>query len=486
MFFHMQTAFVGKHHMGSSNWAMTPHGRDFDSEQGFYSGSEDHFTHSVNNALDYHVNSVSAFNFSGAYSAEIHGAAMVASIEAHAAANAARIAARDAPKPFFGWFAFQNSHAPQQAPQSYINRYNGNVTTSRREGFAGMMIAMDDAVGNVTRALEAANLTDNLVIVWTSDNGAPVGPTFTSIGGCNVPFRGSKHTLWEGGVKGSAFLFGTTPALLPAAGGSSSTLMHAVDWFPTVMRLTGQPALPNETQPLDGVDQLDAILGHASSPPRTEILHNYDPLATPGNTGCCGYAGLRRVDADGDWKLLVDPGSPDDVYPPSWTPSGGDLDAEGAVGATMRVSETEWARLDRLHTAMHGGYDGDMSDAEAARVRDAVRQEAATWAEWGRQFASLSQEQRVERGMVTSSGGVVRAGPAGNRTVLLFQPMTDITESNDLASQYPSKVGELLERLQTYIDAALPDGHKGSDPASSPSKQGCPQPCWQPWVGTQP
>ena len=46
-----------------------------------------------------------------------------------------------------------------------------------------MMIALDDAIGNVTDAIEANGLADNLVLVWTSDNGAPAGPTFTAIGG---------------------------------------------------------------------------------------------------------------------------------------------------------------------------------------------------------------------------------------------------------------------------------------------------------------
>jgi hypothetical protein len=192
------------------------------------------------------------------------------------------------------------------------------------------------------------------------------------------------------------------------------------------------------------------------------------------------------VDADGDWKLLVDPGAPDGIYPPSWVPSASDLSAVGTVGATMSVSETEWARLDQLHTAMHGGYAGSMSDSEVARVRNAVREEAATWAEWGRLFASLTDAERREQGMLLDDGSVVRVSMAANRSVKLFAPMTDITEANDLASTYPAKVGELTARLQTYIDAALPDGHGPTDPRSDPTKQGCPEPCWQPWLGTQP
>lgn len=120
--------------------------------------------------------------------------------------------------------------------------------------------------------------------------------------------RGSKHTLWEGGVRGTAFFHGP----MVKKGGKYTGLMHATDMFPTLIAAAGGNT--NGTLPLDGTNQYSHIMAAEMTSPRTEILFNYDPYAPHGNSddGCCGYAGLRQ----GEWKLLVDPGGPDGWYQP--------------------------------------------------------------------------------------------------------------------------------------------------------------------------
>lgn len=70
--------------------------------------------------------------------------------------------------------AFQSVHAPLQAPDSYIARYGDKISTKSRLTFAAMVTAMDDAVGNVTAALQAAGMWDNTIFVFTTDNGGTV------------------------------------------------------------------------------------------------------------------------------------------------------------------------------------------------------------------------------------------------------------------------------------------------------------------------
>ena len=66
------------------------------------------------------------------------------------------------------------------------------------------------------QALATGGLYDNSILLFLSDNGAPVGgwPSFEGFpmeyGGANFPLRGGKLTLWEGGTR--------TPALVVAPG----------------------------------------------------------------------------------------------------------------------------------------------------------------------------------------------------------------------------------------------------------------------------
>jgi arylsulfatase A-like enzyme len=90
-------------------------------------------------------------------------------------------------------------------------------------------------------------------------------------------------------------------ALLRTRGYSYHGLVHVSDWFPTMYRLAGGD--PSSLDGLDGHDVWAAITTNSSSP-RTELLHNIDPVA-PHPHGCpFGHAALRV----GDLKLLV--GSP--------------------------------------------------------------------------------------------------------------------------------------------------------------------------------
>ena len=141
---------------------------------------------------------------------------------------------------------------------------------------------MDGAVEAVTEALAARGVLDNTYIIFASDNGGC--PT---AGARNAPLRGTKGSLFEGGVRVEAFVY--SPLLPSAAAGTTySHIFHVSDWFPTLLDVAGVTyTVPAGGHRLDGVSHHRALLASGTddadadaAPPRDHLLVNYyyDPV----------------------------------------------------------------------------------------------------------------------------------------------------------------------------------------------------------------
>ncbi|HVJ81339.1 MAG TPA: sulfatase-like hydrolase/transferase, partial [Planctomycetia bacterium] len=103
-------------------------------------------------------------------------------------------------KPFFLYLAFNAVHTPMEADQARLKRF-ASIADARRRTYAAMLSAADDAVGKVLAKVRDAGLEKETLVLFISDNGGPTMQGTTINGSSNAPFRGSKRTTLEGGIR---------------------------------------------------------------------------------------------------------------------------------------------------------------------------------------------------------------------------------------------------------------------------------------------
>ena len=261
-----QTAIAGKWHLGHFERAYLPTARGFEHQYGHYNGAIDYFTHERDGGHDWHRDDRA--NHDSGYATHLL-----------ARESVRRIRERDKKRPLFLYVPFNAVHAPLQVPDTYTAPY-AHLPRQRRQ-YAGMLAAMDEAVGQILDALDAEKLTSNTLIVFASDNGGPSPGRVTN----NGPLRAGKGTLYEGGVRVVACA--SWPGHI-RAGSTVKAPLHIADWYPTLLKLAGAPLA--QPLPLDGRDLWAALTVGAPSP-HDAILLNTTPRG-----------GAVRA---GDWKLVL-------------------------------------------------------------------------------------------------------------------------------------------------------------------------------------
>jgi arylsulfatase A-like enzyme len=142
--------------------------------------------------------------------------------------------------------------------------------------------AVDRNVGRIMASLQRLALTDDTIVIFTSDNGGT--PQFTA------PLRGSKGELYEGGIR-VPLVVGWPGLAKP--GSAVDEPVSSVDLYPTLLELAGM-ARP-EGQVLDGVSLVPAFRG-ATAFKRPRLFWHF-----PCYVGRATPASAVR---DGDFKLI--------------------------------------------------------------------------------------------------------------------------------------------------------------------------------------
>lgn len=264
-----RTAITGKWHLGSFDKAYQPNARGFDHAYGHLYGAIDYNTHIRDGELDWYRNGEKLKE--EGYSTHLLAKEAVKFVNE-----------QSKEKPFFLYVPFNAVHTPLQVPDSYLASLSH--LTGQRRTMAGMLMALDEAVGQVVAAVEAKGLRKETLFIFSSDNGGYSPGKVAD----NGPLRAGKGTLYEGGVRAAAFA--TWDGQIKP-GTRLNTALHMVDWYPTLLKLGGASlAKDKQKLPLDGLDIWPALTKGKPSP-HEEILFNSEPRR-----------GAIRV---GDWKLVM-------------------------------------------------------------------------------------------------------------------------------------------------------------------------------------
>ncbi len=161
---------------------------------------------------------------------------------------------RNRERPFFCYVPFHLVHAPLQAKEEDLKGVDPKITDETKRTYAAMVQAMDRNVAAILGELDRLGLRENTIVIFSSDNGATKE-------GSNLPLRGGKHSIYEGGVRMPTAIHWPKGGL---AGRRWDGLCGAMDVFPTLMAMAGC-AMP-ETRPLDGKNVWPALRDGAASP----------------------------------------------------------------------------------------------------------------------------------------------------------------------------------------------------------------------------
>ena len=249
------TSLIGKWHLGNQNPASAV---GFDHFYGFMGGEVDYLKHTDKRGKPDWQRDGKQIEESG-YTTYLF-----------ADEASKQIRNRDKTKPFYLQVAFNAPHVDLAAPEDLVAKH-------KADGLYGAVVeGLDNGIGRILATLDEQGLRENTLVVFVSDNGAPRRT------GSNVPLRGYKASVEEGGIRTPAII--RWPKRIPA-GVKLDQPIAIIDLFPSIAAALNL-ALTAELK-LDGVNQWPAIAG-GKTLPRPAFLVASSDIAL----------------FDGDWKLV--------------------------------------------------------------------------------------------------------------------------------------------------------------------------------------
>jgi arylsulfatase A-like enzyme len=180
--------------------------------------------------------------------------------------------AAKARKPFFVWFNTTRMHIFTHLKAESEGRTGLGIE-------ADGMVEHDDQVGRLLKLLDDLKLTQNTIVIYSTDNGAEV---MSWPDGGMTPFRGEKNTNWEGGYRVPQMI--RWPGKIKPGTVSNAIISHE-DWLPTLVAAAGVPDIKEQLLKgytaggktfkvhIDGYNFLPYLTGQTTESPRHEFFY---------------------------------------------------------------------------------------------------------------------------------------------------------------------------------------------------------------------
>jgi arylsulfatase A-like enzyme len=201
-------------------------------------------------------------------------------------------------RPFFLYLAYNAPHAPIQPPDEWLQRVKSREPgiSERRAKLVALIEHLDDGIGKVLKALKDAGVSDDTLVIFTSDNGGQL-----SAGANNGSLRGGKQDMYEGGIREP--MCAVWPGRIKP-GTRSDRVALTMDLYPTICEAAGAKI----THQIDGRSVLLTLLGK-SQPDEDRFL--FWVRREGGGYGGRAYYAARY----GDYKLVQNnPYEPMELY----------------------------------------------------------------------------------------------------------------------------------------------------------------------------
>jgi arylsulfatase A-like enzyme len=195
--------------------------------------------------------------------------------------------------PFFLYFPLPAPHTPILPTTEFLGKSNTNM-------YGDFVMQVDDVVRQIRETLKNKGISENTLLVFTSDNGCSPKANFEELARVNHDpsyiFRGTKADIYEGGHRVPFIVEWPNKGLKNS---TSDITICTTDFFATCAELTGYQIKENEAE--DSFSMLSLIKGENEKDIREYTVHH----------SINGSFAIRK----GDWKLCVCPGSGGWSYP---------------------------------------------------------------------------------------------------------------------------------------------------------------------------
>ena len=198
-------------------------------------------------------------------------------------------------------------HSPLRPTEEMMAPYKGLAPgwenhKGSLQVYYGVLTNLDKQIGRILDKLDQLGLSENTVVVFSSDNGPEnsIIPFTSHYGGAasTGPFRGVKRSLYEGGIR--LPLIVQWPGKTPAGKVDDATVFGGVDFLPTVCHLAGVKLSAGMT--LDGENLSGALLGKPATRQKPLMWEWRGPVY-----GSVLDSAPMLAIREGKWKLLMNP-----------------------------------------------------------------------------------------------------------------------------------------------------------------------------------